>query len=278
VFNLSSNAWASRFQSPDQNIRSEGWYGTSKKTIVLRRNDIRKVHDYAQENENLRNYLFIRIPLKIGLRTLEISTLKLEHIDFENRTFQVLDSKKKTLFPLPLDMLTLQLIQDLVKDREVGYVFQSRQSWQAHKSEPISRNLIWYHTRQIGERAGVKGFNPRILRHYFACNWHYVENKNIEMLRRILRHKSLAITHTYLSRLVFFEDLQREFDAVRNEPFAPMFAQSKAKPLLSEFYKQWCSKCANEEICRIIEEMSRSPGATGCKYHTPKPMEFLESS
>jgi len=122
---------------------------------------------------------------------------------------------------------------------------------------------VWSLTHQIGLKARVKNFNPRLLRAYFAANW-IVQKKSVEGLRRILRHKSLAITHAYVQRLVFFEDVQAEFNELQNGPI-----QDRVKGELGEFYKQWCSTCLSEAICKIIDQMCASLGATGCKFHMP---------
>lgn len=85
----------------------------SGQTIVIRRVDVEHVEAYARGHRDLRDYLMLRLPKKIGLRTHEIATLKIENIDFQSRSFRVLDSKKKRLYPLLLDILTLELIQEL---------------------------------------------------------------------------------------------------------------------------------------------------------------------
>lgn len=256
----------------ERNGLAEAWRNPGK-TIVIRRTDIKKVHDYAREHECLRDYLLIRFPLKIGVRATEVTTLKIEHIDFENRTFKVLDAKKKQLFTLPLDMLTLELIHELIDGRKEGYVFRriGRRSWHKKRcGEPLSRAAIWYRIQKIGLRAGVREFNFLLLRHYFAATWVYVEKKSIEGLRRILRHKNLFITHRYLQRLVFFEDLQREYEAKQNKPVInPSIFKDKTKPLLNDFYEAHCKHCLREPTCKLIDEVCASSWATGCRYFIP---------
>ena len=240
-----------------------GWHGSGK-TIVINRGDVEHVHDYARSHCDLRDYLFIRLPMKIGLRTSEIATLRIENIDFEKRSFKVLDSKKKSLFPLPLDMVTLQYIQDLIGQRPSGYVFRQH-SWRYKKyDKPLSRVAVWHNISKIGKVAGVQGFSPRVLRHYFAANWYITEKKNIEMLRRIMRHANLAVTHLYLCQLVFWEDVQKEYDGVKNDPVV----QEKTKPVLNEIYQKFCARCDHEPVCNIKAEVCASEWASGCKYCT----------
>lgn len=243
------------------------WYHKST-PIVIRRSDVLKVHDYARINCKLRNYLLIRLPIKIGLRVSEITTLNVEDINFEDRSFQVLDSKKKEFDLLPLDTITLQLIKDLIGDRDEGTIFSREDSHEiVRQFKRMSRTAVWYLFKGIGVKAGVKGFNPRICRHYFAAKWHEDmkkpgSKKTLEGLRRILRHTSLTTTQFYLQRLVFFEDIQNQYEEIQE----PYIARQEASP----FYKKWCSKCRIEAVCKIIDQVCESEWATGCKFFAPK--------
>jgi len=226
--------------------------------IVIRRGDILHVHDYAQKHCPLRDFLLIRLPMKIGLRTGEISTLKIENIDFLSHSFYVLDSKRKELYPLPLDMVTLSLIQDLIKNRLEGYVFTRSHSWRKVKqSKPLSIEEIWHVVRKIGVEAGVPNLNPRLLRCFFAANWVYVEKKSHATLQRILRHKDPATTEIYVGKLVFFEDLQREYEGVQSQPFVS---------------DSICNDC---ELLSICKHAPLPSNVTGCRFLKPKQREEL---
>jgi hypothetical protein len=209
--------------------------------------------------------------MKIGLRTGEICSLRVENIDFEDKTFHVLDSKRRRLYPLPLDVLTLQLIQDLVGSRQEGYVFTREvysRSWSHVKKDmPLHVATIEKVVEKIGLAAGVEGLTPRLLRHFFAAEWHR-QGGSLELLRRILRHKSLAYTQFYLSRLVYFEDLQGEYQRLQSGPIIdgaympkPPLQVQVTQPTLPKI----CSSCANLQICRLVERMPS--WATGCQYY-----------
>ena len=241
------------------------WFDSAE-AIVIRRVDIQRVHDYARIHCDLRDYLLIRLPMKIGLRTGEIATLSIEDIDFDSRSFQVLDSKQRKFYPLPLDMLTLQLIQDLIGELSQGLVFTHKTHTRTKKDQPLSTVALWKTVRNIGREAGVKHFYPRLLRHYFAADWHIVQHKSIETLRRILRHKNLAVTHKYLARLVFFEDVQREYDNVKN----PYFAEPRPSESQSDFGEKFCSTCEHEPTCKFKSVMCSCPAITSCRYYVKK--------
>jgi hypothetical protein len=212
--------------------------------------------------------------MKIGLRTGEIATLKIENIDFEDRTFQVLDSKKLTLFPLPLDVLTLQLIQDLVGKRREGYVFGHVGSWTHVKAEqPLSRVEIWQIIHDTAQKAGVEGVSPRLLRHYFACHWIYVERKSVVTLQRLMRHSDLSVTFFYTRALSFFEDDQDEYDGVKADPFVDT-VDSPLKNSLREnqqptfsLEESICKVCSNLHLCKFAP---LAPCVTSCKFKMVK--------
>jgi integrase len=227
------------------------WAGEA---IVIRRSDVERVHDYARENAELRDYLFVRLPMKVGLRTGELATLKIENINFDSRSFTVLDSKNRMLYPLPLDVLTLELVKELIRDRVEGYVFTRRGSWiRARVDKPLTVDEIWYVVRKIGEEAGVPNFNPRILRHYFAVVWAHVEKKSLVVLQRILRHKSLATTQVYVDKLVFWEDMQSEYEGAKRSPI--------------EVSHSICDGCGLKPICKFAP---LPECATDCRYKLKK--------
>ena len=243
------------------------WYGGGGQPIVIKRQDVQKVHDWARDNRSLRDYLFIRLPMKIGLRTREIATLTVEDINFEDRSFQVLDSKKHRFYPLPLDPLTLQLIKDLVGAQSEGLVFQHKTYKHKREGKPLTNVTIWKMIKSIGEAAGVEGFHPRILRHHFAVDWHIVQKKSIEVLRQILRHKNLAVTHRYLSRLVVFEDMQQEYAELRNGPILETTQISVSLKFRgNKNYEEFCSRCDREPVCKFLPDFCSSLYATSCKH------------
>jgi integrase len=246
------------------------WHGKGE-AIVIRRADVEHVHDYARVNRKLRDFLLIRLPMKIGLRTTEIITLNIEDIDFETFHIQVLDSKKKQFDTLSLDGITLQLMKDLIGDRTEGPAFpreDNRRIRAQHK--PLSRVAVWYLFHEIGLAAGVKGFNPRICRHYFACKWikdmkKPGSKKTIVGLQRTLRHANIATTTFYTARLVFQEDLDEEYHDMQ-EPYIA-HAETHAT---SQFYRDFCSKCEREPTCKYVDQVASSPWASGCRFYKPK--------
>jgi integrase len=99
--------------------------------------------------------------MKIGLRTGEICSLRIEYINFEEKTFHVLDSKRKRLYPLPLDALTLQLIQDLVGSRKRATFSQGKFTAEAGATLKLVCPSTLQQSRRLWKRLawlqGLKG-------------------------------------------------------------------------------------------------------------------------
>ena len=259
--------------------RQGEWHGKGE-AIIVRRSDVEHVHDYARVHRKLRDFVLIRVPMKSGLRSTELTTLNIEDIDFELGEFQVLDSKKKRFYPLPLDVLTLQYLKDLIGDRGEGPVFIREENPKIRaQHKPMSRTAIWYLFRGIGLEAGVKGFNPRICRHYFVASLMYPkpdehgnrrEPANIETVRRMCRHTNLATTTFYVARLVFPEDIKRDYDRLQN-PYVRSESEHGKKELgTADFYEEFCSKCDHEPVCNIKQKMCSCEGASGCRFYKQK--------
>lgn len=242
------------------------WHAQGE-AIIIRRTDVEKVHDYARAHADLRDFLIIRMPIKIGLRTTELTTLERDDINFKTRSFRVLDAKRKRYCLLPLDVMTLQLMENLM-DTQAGKFIFHRKTWTVHRqNKPLTRNAVWSITSQIGLEAGVEGYNPRMGRHYFACKW--VEDmkkpgssKTEADLRAILRHKNPLSLTFYLAKLRFFEDLQKAYHEMQ-EPYIDTQE-------LSDFYREHCQKCEREPTCKFVDQVSASPWASGCRFYTPK--------
>jgi len=212
------------------------------KPVVIRRNDIVKVLDYARRNCRLRDYLLIRLAVKLGLRTGELAALQVEDLNFKEGTIRVFDSKKKRRITLPCDPLTMELLKQLIGDRKRGPVFISRNR-ACKRLAGLSVVSIWWIIRRIAKKAGVEDFKPRYFRYYFAAEW-VRAGKSLELLRRILRHENVENTIKYVQRLTFFEDLQMEYLDFAGLPF------KKVKGSL-------CERCVFSDICKYAGRLPK---------------------
>jgi len=161
----------------------------------------------------LRDRLVIELPCFEGLRSGEVSSLRAEWVDIENGDIKVLDSKKHTMFTLPLDPTVAKHIIQL--NIHEGFLIRAlpharRQSGVGLSVTHIDR--IW---ADQCKKADVPVMPARMGRCYFACQWHFVERKSMFHLMAMLRHDSLQSTEHYLSKLVDYEDLKAEFQQGR---------------------------------------------------------------
>jgi hypothetical protein len=88
--------------------------------------------------------------------------------------------------------------------------------------------------KRIAEAAGVKGFTPRLLRHFFAAEWHR-RGGSLELL------SGPILDEAYV-------------------PKQPPQTQV-TQPTLPEV----CRTCGNLPICRLVDQMP--VWATGCRYY-----------
>jgi integrase len=272
-------------------FREQHW---ASEAIIIKRSDVSKVYNYAYRKYeqsptklNLRNFVITRVSRKNGLRNSEIRTLEIEWINFEERSFQVLDSKKHVLSPsLPTDVLTLQFIKDLIGERQRGLLFIHEGSWTRVKADqPLSRVEIWQIVHNIAEEAGVKGFNPRNLRQAFAYEWYKKMRedkrsvKTMKGLQQYLRHAHSKTTDIYIDKMFSFPDLQREFDddeGIQKSPFQE-FEQESANVAGSNPTRVQipvsledcvCKGCSNLALCRSwTQKNSPLPSCvSSCKF------------
>jgi len=85
----------------------------------------------------------------------------------------------------------------------------------------VSFKLLALRSRYKYRTRNWDRYNLRLLRHYFTATFAIGrDNKpgNLEVLRRILRHKSLAFTQVYSSRLIFYAGIKEEHDRFQRVP------------------------------------------------------------
>jgi len=160
--------------------------------------------------KSLRNQLVIELPTLQGFRTTEISTLQAEWVDVPNGDIQVLDSKKNTIFTLPLDPTVAEHYIQYVHETGIyqGALLQGRK--RTGKGLSVTHiERIW--TDQC-EACGVPTMSPRMGRAYFAVVEHFVLGKPLGYVKFMLRHDSLQSTEHYLyNRIVSYDDMKALF-------------------------------------------------------------------
>lgn len=257
-------------------------------TIIINRTDIEQL---LRVRKPVRDQLIHLLAAKMGLRTGEIANARIENLDLAKGHLYITDSKNKELYPIPVSWEIGNLAEQVIGDRTEGWLIHRRHmaNHGSRKGKSLTDTQIWLIVRNYAIKSGIATWqqvSPRLLRHYFAAT--FAKGKdgrpgNLEVLRRILRHKSLAHTQIYLSRLIFFEDLKEEYDRIHDVPHieeqgsnpgaTSIVSSSPVKvykrPLeQTHFFQDNCSECEHRLVCRFMEEGCRSEWATSCRFKT----------
>lgn len=247
-------------------------YPSKAKPIIIHRSDIEKLLAYPKKP---RNQLIHELAALMGFRTGEICTERIEWMDYESGKCMVEDSKKRQFYPIPLNYEVAKLATKVAAGRTEGLLIRRFESYCYGKNSlntPLTIQDVWGLTRRHARKAGIKNWrevNPRLLRHYFAAT--FAKGKdgnpgNMEVLRRILRHTSLLSTQFYLARLIFFEDVQDEYDRIHTLPIEKEERKLSVKMLDSAIAEQ-CRQCPAKPVCKHVEEAINSEWAAGCKFY-----------
>lgn len=252
--------------------------------IILVRKQFQQLLNHSAEHEPLRNQLIIDFPTQMGLRTKEIRMAFWEDVDVDSGHLFIRNSKSKHLYPLPLTYTIAQKLDQYrsPSDRRgviLRRLFGCSYSHQM-KGQPISNKTVWDTWHRVARRAGVQHpeiYTPRLGRHYFAAMFtlHPDPRKrgSLEVLRRILRHKTLTYTQIYLSRLIFVEDIKREFNRIRQIPQIGGDVKSLYNQELEQVeVREECLSCPACPVCKHKYELARCEAASGCKFR-PKILE-----
>ncbi len=146
---------------------------------------------------NNRDYVLFQILWELGVRISEALAIRIEHINYENKTVQIYSLKKKgeSIRILPVDQNTLRNISMFIDPKKKqGLIFDIGRK-QAY-------NLSYEYF----------GVNPHAIRHSRAIDL-ITHGTNIEIVRRLLGHTRLDITQIYLD--FDFETMRTELAKVQ---------------------------------------------------------------
>ncbi|WP_380674596.1 tyrosine-type recombinase/integrase [Salinigranum sp. GCM10025319] len=164
---------------------------------------------------NLRNKLLIRLGYQTGMRVSEIISIKLQHIDREEREIKVpavtSKSGSRTVAYKPsLDSLLRRWVDGGLRDA-VPYAPESEYLFPTAESEHISRESVRRVVRKAADSADLNHdiytdksgntrtkVSPHILRHSMAVNSLKAGTLNVRELQEFLGHHSLDVTEAYL--------------------------------------------------------------------------------
>jgi len=154
---------------------------------VLTKDEVKNLID---NSDNRKSKLIISLLYSTGLRVSELVNLRINDVDFNEKTGWVRGGKggKDRIFTL-----SEKLCEDLknyLEGREYEYLFS--------KSKPLTTRNIQKIIKNTSQRAGInkKKVTPHTLRHSFAT--HLLENgTDIRIIQAMLGHSSLSTTQVY---------------------------------------------------------------------------------
>jgi site-specific recombinase XerD len=159
----------------------------------------------AREGRNAqKNEAVLTVFLDTGIRRGELCNLKIEDIDLVHREMKVFGKDKAERIVPFSERTTLALV-----DYWSGRLDDIPTAFHGYDS-PLTTAGCSSIIRRIGDRAGFN-LRPHLLRHTFAHRW-LTGGGDLESLRRILGHSSLALTQRYAG--LDIEDIRNTHEAV----------------------------------------------------------------
>ncbi len=145
-----------------------------------------------------RDYLYMRIMLKAGLRASEATALQKEHVDLMSGKLMVREGKGAKDRTLWIGEELLEELQDWMDRRQekapgAGYLLPTSKGTQVATSH--LRRSVKRYARDAGIEE-VERVSPHTLRHTFATRL-YRETGKIRLVQKALGHSDLSTTMIY---------------------------------------------------------------------------------
>jgi len=150
-----------------------------------------KLKDVLKNIKNKRNRLIIMIFMDTGIRLNELINIKIENIDFENRSIFLEKTKTNKVRNVYFTKKTRILLKSFVKERKDGFLFEKEDG------SPISKFAITNMFRRIREEYNFKELSAHMLRHSF-CTDLYNAGCDLNFIQDLLGHSSMEITKRYI--------------------------------------------------------------------------------
>ena len=174
---------------------------TSKKIQVpFSESEISMVLDelhYDDDFEGIRNKLIIELFYSTGIRRIELVELKLDSINFDNKTLKVLGKRNKERI-VPLIKPVLETLVKYLKMRnKLTYIEDIDRLFLTQKGVKIYETLVYRIINDYFSIASSKvKRSPHILRHSFATHL-LNQGADLNAVKELLGHSSLAATQVY---------------------------------------------------------------------------------
>lgn len=163
----------------------------NQKTEDLTPNQLRRLWQAIEEEENFQAANLMRLALLTGMRRGELFRLQWDHIDFERGFIRLVNPKGGAETSIPLSADARRVLENHPRLEHSAYVFPGRNGQQ--------RVDINKQVNRIKERAGLpKDFRAlHGLRHVYASALASSGKVDMYTLQKLLTHKSPTMTQRY---------------------------------------------------------------------------------
>lgn len=178
-----------------------GGDGMNKKTMALTNEQYEKIIETIRNGficsdghivkPNKRIATVLSLEANLGLRISDILQLSLSAIVHDGGRYRLniieQKTKKKREFTVPIEIYSY--IQNYVLENKIN---------PAAKLFDISERTVQNHLQLICEHLGYENISTHSFRKYFATSIYVNNNYNIELVRVLLQHSSVATTQRYI--------------------------------------------------------------------------------
>ena len=173
----------------------------NKKTVALTNEQYEKIIETVRNGficsdghvvkPNKRIATVLSLEANLGLRISDILQLRLSTIVHDGNRYRLniieQKTKKKREFTVPIEIYSY--IQNYVLENKIN---------PAAKLFDMSERTVQNHLQLICEHLGYENISTHSFRKYFATSIYVNNNYNIELVRVLLQHSSVATTQRYI--------------------------------------------------------------------------------
>lgn len=177
----------------------------------LKKDELEKMFQFeesADDFESIRNDLILEMLIGLGLRRSELIGLKDKDIDYSNKVIKVLGKRNKERI-IPAYRKLLDKTKVYIAFRNKTFPLEKNSLFLTNRGKPIYAKFVYLLVkRRIGEVSTIDKRSPHVLRHTYATLL-LNEGADLEILRELLGHSSLASTQVYTHST--FEELRKTY-------------------------------------------------------------------
>ncbi len=171
-------------------------------------NNLFEQEDSADDFQSLRDDLILEMFIGLGVRRAELVGLKDSDIDYSNGVIKVLGKRHKERI-IPAYRKLLDKTKYYQEKRNKEYPDAPDVLFLTNRGKPIYDKFVYLLVKErIGDVSTIEKRSPHVLRHSYATLL-LNEGADIEILRELLGHSSLASTQVYTHST--FEQLRESY-------------------------------------------------------------------